>query len=116
MKITRSVYIECRKWFDRSGGNTYYSARLFVDGKHIYTTGRTYGYDNQYVYDVTRWMIDRGLLPYGFESRHLSFLKNYDVDVYFSETHTKKRDLWPAWVSEDVPAKIDQHYPTAVTA
>jgi hypothetical protein len=102
MKIKRSVYIECRKWFDPSGANTYYSARLWIDGKHIYTTGFSYGYDNQYIYDVTRWMVDRDILPYGWESNHLSFLRDHDIDVYFSDTDTKKRDLWDAWVSEDV--------------
>lgn len=47
---TRSIFIETREWFDRSGGNTYFSTRIWVNGEIVGITPTTYGYDSSHIY------------------------------------------------------------------
>ena len=47
---TRSIFIEGHLWFDKTGGNTYFSNRVWVNGKIAFTMGMEYGYDEQYSY------------------------------------------------------------------
>lgn len=48
----KSVTILGRTWFDRVNGNTYHSARVFVDGKHVATVPFQYGYGNQFEWNA----------------------------------------------------------------
>lgn len=103
-KTRESLFIECRKWHDTTYGNTYYSARMFVDGQHLYTTGPTYGYDYQYEYDISTELVARGYLPAGMAGRGIRWARDAGLHVYTSESQTKRRDLWP---TEDNQAELD---------
>jgi len=92
----RSIYVEAREWFDRVNGNSYYSARVWVDGKHAFTTGRSYGYDYQNEYDVANLLVELGYLPEEFGFRSVRWAKDLGLDVYTVKYNARKRDLWPA--------------------
>jgi len=94
--IKRSVYVECRQWHDRVNGNTYYSARVYVDGAHVFTTGRSYGYDFQYEHDVAKQLVNMGYLPEEYGSRGIRWARELGIDVYSVCYDAKKRDLWEA--------------------
>jgi hypothetical protein len=45
----QSVVIIGRRWFDKTYGNTYHSAEVYVDGESIGREDYAYGYDDQYI-------------------------------------------------------------------
>ena len=46
----KNIRIEGRKWFDKVNGNTYHSARVYVDGELVAAAPFQYGYGDQYLY------------------------------------------------------------------
>ena len=63
MKRPKSIVIVGRRWFDRTHGNTYYSAKILVDGTCVDFIEYAYGYGDQYVQDSTERLEDLGYLP-----------------------------------------------------
>lgn len=61
------IHIEGRRWFQRSAGNTYHSARIFVDGLCILTSGRHYGYGDQFIGTATAMLVGTEYVPEHFE-------------------------------------------------
>lgn len=94
MGATRSIYVEAREWFDKVNGNSYYSARVFVDGKHVHTTGLSYGYDYQFEYDTARVLAERGYIPEAYGGRSIRWARELGLDVYTVKYDSKKRELW----------------------
>lgn len=43
-KTPKQITIIGRRWFDKVNGNTYHSARIFIDNALVHTIGMTYGY------------------------------------------------------------------------
>lgn len=91
----RSIFIEARQWFDKSGGNSYYSAQVSIDGQWVFTTGLSYGYEYQYEDDVTKELIKRGALPESATSVR-RYCRDNGIDFYSVRYDAKKRELWPA--------------------
>jgi hypothetical protein len=50
-----------RRWFARSYGNTYHTAEVAIDGKHVLKTDRSYGYGDQYVQSAIDALVKRGI-------------------------------------------------------
>jgi len=92
--MTNSVFIEGRSWFDKSGGNTYWSAKVWLDGAVLFQTGTTYGYGNAYLNETIEELIKRGYLP-PFHS--MGELRNHRIALYSSMTPGLKRDMFRAW-------------------
>lgn len=44
----KNIHIEGRRWRDKVNGNTYHSARVFVDGELAAVAPFQYGYGDQY--------------------------------------------------------------------
>lgn len=42
--LTRSLVVAARHYFDRTYGNSYYTARVIVDGREVATVPFTYGH------------------------------------------------------------------------
>lgn len=58
-----SVFVDAREWFDRVNGNSYFSARVYVDGAEVARIPFQYGYGSQYE-AVAAWTLqDLGLIP-----------------------------------------------------
>lgn len=99
-KEIRSVFVECRQWFDNSGGNTYHSVRVSVNGKPLISKGMTYGYGDQYEQTALG-----ALIELGFEfttDRPLWFqVQDLGADLYRSQSSTLKRELFKNWKIED---------------
>lgn len=94
-KIERSLFIEARLWFDKSGGNTYFTARVFIDGKHAFTMPFEYGYDMQYLYAAARQLVKRGYLPAEYANKPLWHARqDFNFDLYHSESYVLKRELF----------------------
>lgn len=63
MQTPQSITIIGRKWFQRSGGNTYNTAQILVNGKTVHRTAKQYGYDDHYVQVAAEWLENNGHIP-----------------------------------------------------
>lgn len=58
-----NLHIEGRRWFQRSAGNTYHTARIFVNGVLEHTTPKEYGYGDCYLQTAIDWLKANHLIP-----------------------------------------------------
>ena len=58
----KSLTIVGRRWFQRSYGNTYHTATVYVDGVCIGKTSRQYGYGDQFVQSGFELLESKGYL------------------------------------------------------
>jgi hypothetical protein len=61
--MPKSIVVIGRRWFQKTYGNTYHSAEIFVDGQKVHYIDYTYGYGDQYLYNARNWLRDNGYLP-----------------------------------------------------
>lgn len=52
-----------RRWFQRTYGNTYHSAVMWIDGEPVLNTGIHYGYGDQYLYTALEAAEKAGIVP-----------------------------------------------------
>lgn len=95
-KINRSLFVEGRLWTDKTFGNTYFSARVWVDGHIIFTIPFEYGYGDQYLYRTAQELEARGYLPpeYAKNKALWSARDEFGIDYYYTATHCNKREMF----------------------
>jgi len=93
---TRSIFIEGHLWFDKTGGNTYFSNRVWVNGKIAFTMGMEYGYDEQYSYRAIQELHSRGYLTGEKVPTMWELRDELKIDIYKSATYGKKSELFKA--------------------
>lgn len=62
-KKTRTIQVNGRRWFHKGPGNTYYTASIAVNGKHVHTIPMDYGYGEMYLQSAGAWLAKNGYLP-----------------------------------------------------
>jgi len=63
----QNIIVVGRRWFERTNGNTYHSAEIYVNGHMVHKIGFTYGYGSQYEWNAFEWLKTNGYiktLPY----------------------------------------------------
>lgn len=90
---TTSLFIEGRLWLDKTYGNTYYSSRVYVNGKHVFTLGMSYGYDLQFLHDSLKELKERGYIN---NTSVWQLRDEQGVAVYHSSSYVNKRELFKA--------------------
>lgn len=94
-KIERSLFIEGREWFDKVNGNSYFSARIWVDGEQIAILPFQYGYGDQFQYEAQKKLLDLGWLPQEGKSNGLwTIAKELGFDYYAAKSSTTKREMF----------------------
>lgn len=93
-EIKRSVFVEAKAYFDKTGGNSYFSARIHIDGVEMIRLPFQYGYESQYQYSAIQ-----ALHLYGYatpETTNLFGLRNAvdgrTVDVYTALSWVTKKE------------------------
>jgi hypothetical protein len=86
----RSIFVEAREWFDKVNGNTYFSARVFVNGKLEGYLPLQLGYESQFEYEATKWLLDNGFIRERIAP--LWRLREDGVDVYTVKYSAGYRD------------------------
>lgn len=93
--ISRSLFIEGREWFDKVNGNSYFSARIWVDGAQVAILPFQYGYGDQYLYEAQKKLLELGYLPQEGKSRGLwTIAQESGFDLYSAKSYTKKADMF----------------------
>ena len=105
-KLPGSIFIDIREWRDRTYGNTYYSAKVSVDGQLLFTTGMAYGYGDQAVYECAKILRTMGYLPETDPATALAYeCRRLGVALYVARRDVLKRELPKAWsILDEVPA------------
>ena len=95
-KIEKSLFIEGREWFDKSGGNSYFSARIWVDGEIVGVLPFQYGYGDQYQYEAQKWLLEEGYLSREERDYYpLSRItRELGVDYYAVKSFHKKAEMF----------------------
>lgn len=96
--MTSSVFIEGRSWLDKFNGNSYWSARIWVDGAVVVQLPMAYGYGEMYVQQSVAWLIENGYLP---EHRTVGELRKQGIALYRSITPALKREMFRAWTPDE---------------
>ena len=90
-KETRSLFIESRLWFDKINGNTYFSNRVWVNGKIAFIMPFEYGYELQFLFRALSELKERG---YTNTEKLWDLRDAQGIDVYYSETYGKKSEMF----------------------
>lgn len=102
----KNIRIEGRRWRDKINGNTYHSARVYVDGELVVAVPWQYGYGDQYVW--SGWLALVELLNLDIE-RHENgsesawrWCERHGVKVDYDYVDGLKRDMiaWGDWKPE----------------
>lgn len=60
------LYIDASRWFQRTYGNTYHTVRIKSggpQGRLLWTSGRCYGYGEQWLQTAWEWLAQNGHAP-----------------------------------------------------
>ena len=92
-KINKSLYIEGREWFDKVNGNSYFSARIWIDGEVRGILPFQYGYGDQYTYEARKWLINEGYI-FDTNSGLWSIAQREGFDFYYVKSSHKKSEMF----------------------
>ena len=84
-----------RRWFQKSAGNTYHTAEVWIDGEMVYHSPRQYGYGSQFLQTAISWLYSSGTIPAEadpFTFRDKWEALGYDFSYCVSEV-SRERDL-----------------------
>jgi hypothetical protein len=90
-KEIRSLFIEGRLWFDKINGNTYFSNRVWVNGKIAFVMPFQYGYELQFLHSALNELKERG---YTNTTTLWELRDEQKIDVYYSSTYGKKSEMF----------------------
>lgn len=62
--MPKEIEICGRRWFSRTYGNTYFTAKIYVDGQLVHTMPEEYGYGDHYLWQSFEWLEKNGYVPY----------------------------------------------------
>lgn len=91
-KIEKSVFVEAREYFDKTYGNSYFSARISIDGQVVHALPFQYGYESQFEHEAKKWLHQNGYLTIEESVRPLWNLKTRGIDVYTVKYSRNMRD------------------------
>lgn len=91
--IKRSVFIEGREWIDKQYGNTYFSARVWVDGEIVATLPFQYGYGDMCLYEAASVLKDMGYIADDTTALWI-YAQEMGFDLYRTLTTHKKSEMF----------------------
>jgi hypothetical protein len=90
--LPRSIFVECRQWFDKLNGNTYYSNRIWVDGDVWKIQDMTYGYETAYIHGAIKELIDGNVLSIATANPYT--IRQAGIDFYHTAHFVRKSELF----------------------
>ena len=89
-----SLFIEGRLWFDKINGNTYFSNRVWINGKVTFEMPMEYGYDLQYLHRAIQLLQEWGYFKEGKTPSVWEIRDEMGIHIYHVATYGKKSDLF----------------------
>lgn len=108
---TRSIDCVCRRWFDKSVGNSYFSVNIQIPCKSENNPNEVvyrqvnipfqYGYSSQWQYEVINLLVKIGILPalpvYENGNKDYGYMSDYErkgVVIWHDNGYMNKRDMF----------------------
>lgn len=87
------IQVTAKEWFDKINGNSYFSAKIWLDDELIAVLPMQYGYSDTYKYESTAKLKELGILK--SSSPHCSQIeKDNNVKFLFTKhENCKKKDV-----------------------
>ena len=95
----KTITIRAKEWFDKTNGNSYFSARIYADDKHIATLPYQYGYGEHYVDMANEWLADNNYIsspkgPNGSRNPLWRYCETHGIHLEtFKQDRCLKREL-----------------------
>jgi len=95
IKIKRSLFIEGREWHDKINGNSYFSARVWVDGQIVAVLTLQYGYESHYFTIAMDKLVELAYVPTDYAKKALWHLRDdFGIDYYYQKSNTNKKEMF----------------------
>jgi hypothetical protein len=95
IKIKRSLFIEGREWHDKINGNSYFSARVWVDGQIVAVLPFQYGYESHYLTIAMDKLVELAYVPTDYAKKALWHLRDdFGIDYYYQKSNTNKKEMF----------------------
>jgi len=78
------IHIEGRRWFQKTYGNTYHTARVFIDGELKFKSSTHYGYGEQFIGTATAMLIGTEYVPVDFATTQSTLVIREDLGASYS--------------------------------
>lgn len=108
---SRSIDCVCRRWFDKSAGNSYFSVNIQIPCKSENNLNEvvyrqinipfSYGYGSQWQYEVINLLVNIGILPvlpvYENGNKDYGYMSDYErkgIVIWHDDGHGLKRDMF----------------------
>lgn len=87
--------IKALSWFDKTYGNTYFSALITVDfgmsTEKVYKLPFRYGYGESYIQEATKLLIEFNQISKGYDTPLWQYCKENDIILRHSIHEAKKK-------------------------
>lgn len=87
-----SIFVEARYWHDKTGGASYFTARISVNGKLVGVLPFQYGYENHHETMAVEWLKEQGFITHPSFTHFWQLQRIYDVAVYSVRYNTTKAE------------------------
>ena len=88
----KNIRVEAREWFDKVNGNSYFSARAYVNGELVAIAPFQYGYGEYYLQEISEILETKGYMPKD-NWRIARFCRENGIEFSTSIVTTLKRDV-----------------------
>ena len=101
-----SIYLATKRYWDKTGGNTYFASRVYIDGKQVARLPFQYGYGSADEAAAISALVEFGFIPESEstrQSRPLWYVARENGADYYQtpiDGYYKKRDV-KAWAAPD---------------
>ena len=89
-----SIFIEGRLWFDKINGNTYFSNRIWINGRVTFEMPMEYGYEMQYLHRAIQHLQEWGYFKEGKTPSTWEIRDEMGIHFYHVATYGKKSELF----------------------
>jgi len=85
MRKLKSIDVQAKEWFDKSGGNSYFSAKIHVTHEGGLTgtieVPFQYGYEEQYVHTALEALKESGYIPATYDGALWRYCRENDIEL-----------------------------------
>lgn len=92
----KTIVIKATEWFDKTYGNSYFSARVFIDGELKFFLPFQYGYGEHYIDMAFEVLIKNKVLKYVKKRPLWKYCKDNNIELVTCKRETLKRDMYKA--------------------
>tara|TARA_R110002051_G_scaffold281919_2_gene343644 strand:- start:858 stop:1205 length:348 start_codon:yes stop_codon:yes gene_type:complete len=92
--MINKININCKEWFDKINGNSYFSGTITINDKETFLIPFTYGYGSQYEHEAKAILTQFNKISCNYSLRLYSYCKENNIEFISNiKENCKKREL-----------------------